>query len=182
MSIFFTTTAFRIYSALAVFAVLWFGVSTYNGWVSAAAVKKNDSHWAGEFGKLSRSVSALTAKINDDKIAARQAAADAVAAEQEKANAATRKYHAELAKNKTLASQLAAARNTELVGSLLDSTRPISDRGGSECASLRAYASDVGTRYASCERDLEIAIGEAAKAVDRAATAEAGIRALNKEE
>ena len=174
-------TALKIYALLAVFLTMWYGVSSYNRWVSEDAVVKNDAHWATEFSGLTQKVTELTSKIKSDQVAARTAAAEAVAKETERANNATQKYHAELAKNKAMAAKLTSANNSDLIGSLLNSARPIGDGGGSELTSLRTYTNDLGTRYAGCERDLEAAIGEAAKAVDRAATAEAGIRALKKE-
>ena len=176
------TTWLRVAALALVLSVGWYLVSTYNTWVAAEAVAEVDAEYAAKFNDIAAKAKALKATIEANDVAARLATAKAIAEQQERANEATQKYKAELAKNKELVADRnrAMASSSDLLGRVLnDSTASVS--GGAEFASVRKYADDLGGRYASCERDLAEAIGEAAKQADRAAEAEAAVRALNKD-
>jgi len=165
-----------------VLAAVAYGVYAYNGWIGGRAVAKVEAEYAAKFNDIEKQAKQLKATIEANDAAARLTIARTIAEQQEKANEATRKYKAELAKNKELVADRnrAMASSGDVIGRLLNaSTASVGNRP--ECPSLSGYANGLSERYASCERDLEAAIGEAAKAVDRASAAEAAVRALIKD-
>jgi hypothetical protein len=175
-------TGIKLLAGAVLAALFAYGVNTYNVWVSAKAVAKVEAEYAAKFNNITEQAKQLTRTINQNAVDARLAQAKAVAEQQEKANAATKKYQIELAKNKELAAernQAITASGDLLVKLLNASTASVGNRP--ECPGLSRYANDLGERYASCERDLTEAIGEAAKAIDRASSAEAAVKALIKE-
>lgn len=179
----FVLTPVKAVGAGVAIAAAAYSIYTYNGWVGGRAVAKVEAKYEKQFDDITAQAKALRATIEANAVAARLAQAKAVAEQLEKANAATQKYKAELAKNKELSAERnqAIAANSDLLGRLLN-TSFASIGSRPECPSLSSYTNGLSERYASCERDLAEAIGEAAKAVDRASSAEAAVRALSKEQ
>jgi hypothetical protein len=164
-----------------VLAVAAYGIHTYNGWIGARATAKMDADYAIKFNDIAGQAQKLKATIEANDAAARLTIAKTIAEQQEKANDATRKYKAELARNKELMADRnrAMASSSDLLGRMLNtSTASVGSRP--ECPSLSRYTDQLSERYASCERDLAEAVSEAAKAIDRASAAEAAVRALAK--
>lgn len=179
----------HIVGAVVALLLVWYAVHSYNVHVSVKAVAANNLHWVGQFNQQAKSLNELGQQFIDLKTRVitdrKQAAADAAVTllqEQNRANTAERKYRAELSAKKQLATErdTLVAGNNELRNGLRLAGRPLAAHDGdsAEIGRLRGYADRLGQLHEQCERDLAGVRQVAATAVDRAATAEAGLRAL----
>jgi len=172
-------TALKLAAAAVAVGAVAYGVHSYNTWVSAEAVAKVDAEFTVKFNDIEQQAKDLKLMIEANAANVKLAQAKAIATEQEKANEATRKYRAAIIENKAMAQErnAAIAASGDLLGKLLNASTA-SVGAHPECPTISRYTDDLSTRYAACERDLAEAVGEAAKALDRASAAEAAVRAL----
>lgn len=170
-----TSWAFRI----VVVALLWFGViNPYNNYVSAkkvaAALEKERSFTVPKIANLKAKVAEL-----DLTIANMHGIAELEKSKQLKAaNEKTILYNAVVKQNKELFARFNAAMlsKSELTDRLRDITEQSS--GSAANTSDSGFTKRLGEAYTQCESDLSGLLETASSANERAAKAEAGLRAL----
>jgi len=165
--------------SLAAAALLWFGViSPYNNYVSAKAVA---AALEEERAKTEPFIAELKADIleRDGIITNMNAAAELEKSKQLKAaNEKTIQYNAVVKQNKELFARFNAAMlsKSELADRLRDITEQSS--GSATNTSDSGFTRRLGAAYAQCESDVSGLLETASSANERAAKAEAGLRAL----
>lgn len=169
--------------------LVWYLVSTYNNYVSRKAVEANNKTWVTKFNQNTKDLKTLgqqfvelKAQVVTDRNEATRLANLQISKEKNRADKATQQYRAGLETQKQLAKERdnLVVGNTDLRNRLHDIAKPLAARDGdsAEIRRLSKYAEGLGSLHEKCERDLAVVRQAAARATDRAAEAEAGVRAL----
>lgn len=163
----------------AVVAGLWFGViSPYNNYVSD---KKVAAALAHERAEVKPKIDRLESDLRDSRreISTLNAIAEEEKSKQLKAaNEKTIQYNAVVKQNKELFAKFNAAMLSK--SELADRLRDITEQSSSSAANTSdsGFTKRLGAAYAQCESDVSGLLETASSANERAAKAEAGLRAL----
>lgn len=181
-----TSWAFRIVGALGVVALLWFGViDPYNKYVSAkavvAALVKERADVKPKIDGLESQIKTLKQSVADREkiIVDMSSAAELEKSKQLKAaNEKTIQYNAVVKQNKELFARFNAAMLSK--SELADRLRDITEQSSSSSANTSdsGFTRRLGAAYAQCESDVSGLLETASSTNERAAKAEAGLRAL----
>ena len=166
-------------ASLAAAALLWFGViNPYNKYVSAKAVavalEEERAFTVPKIANLEAAVAEL-----DLTIANMHNVAELEKSKQLKAaNEKTIQYNAVVKQNKELFARFNAAMLSK--SELDDRLRDITEQSSSSAANTSdsGFTKRLGAAYAQCESDVSGLLETASSANERAAKAEAGLRAL----
>lgn len=174
-----TSWLFRGVAAVAVVAAVWFGIiNPYNNYVSAkkvaAALKEERAFTVPKIANLEATVAE-----RDATIASMNQAAETEKSKQLKAaNEKTIQYNAVVKQNKELFAKFNAAMLSK--SELDDRLRNITEQssGSATGTSDRGFTKRLGAAYAQCESDVSGLLETASRTNERAAKAEAAVRAL----
>lgn len=177
------TWLYRGLAALALAGAMWWAWTGFKAYIAAPLVikaeAKKDDFYIPKLKAYEKDFKGLTAQINQRIEDTNKATAKKILEVKNEAERKTKQYRADLATQKLVSDQIASDLAAADVKRLLDNVKtPACNGTGGQPTASSGSADRFRELYQQCESALEEANRDAAAAIDRAAKAVIGLKAV----